>query len=147
MSHTSITSRRSFLAYGGAATVALTGLASMVPLNYSVDLLQASAHSSLHEHGLANFQAVVGQHFRVGPGQAATLRLVEATSHIRADDARPVHVRAEPFSLIFLAVSGAPLSSEIHEFHNPELGILKAFVSEVRADSNPQNIHYEVVFG
>ena len=96
-----------------------------------------------------HFEELVGQEFKASSlRRPVKLKLLEVREHDHHTDhtQRPIHIRQEPFSLLFIAPGGEKLESGIHELEHPELGEFNLFLHEVGADLDVKTIHYEVVF-
>jgi hypothetical protein len=59
---------------------------------------------------------------------------------------RPIHLRQQPFSLLFIAPGREKLNSGIYEVEHPEIGDVNLFLHEVGADQDLRTVHYEAVF-
>jgi len=153
MANTPALNRRGFLARSSAASVALasvpTALVSaqaLEPGAADFPALGAAEQACMRSFCAADF--AVGQFFSVGtPGQATALRLVGITRYADLQDRRPAAARAEPFSLVFVAMDQRPLAAQTHEFQGTDGQRFAAFVSDVGGDAHPGGRHYEVVFG
>ena len=138
--------RRQFLARTGAA---LAAFGCPIGVSAAGSKTSKCKTAAVFELGEEHFKRLVGQHFRVsGPKRPVKMELVEVQGHHHHSDhtQRPIHVRQEPFSLLFMAPGGEKLESGIHEVQHPELGEFNLFLHEVLADANVKAVHYEVVF-
>jgi hypothetical protein len=97
-----------------------------------------------HRH----FQELVGQEFEVSSlRRDIKLELVEVRQHeVHKQSRRPIYIRQQPFSLLFIAPGREKLKSCIYELEHPELGEFDLFLHEVGADRDAKTVHYEVVF-
>lgn len=154
MANTPALNRRGFLARSSAASVALASVSSglaaasaLEPQPAEFPAMDPAQQACMRSFCAADF--AVGQLFSVGtPGQATVLRLVSITTYAGgARDARPAAARAEPFSLVFVAMGQRPLASQTHEFQAADGQRFAAFVSDVGGDAHPDGRHYEAVFG
>jgi hypothetical protein len=96
-----------------------------------------------------HFEKLVGQNFRVScANRPVNLELVDVREHDHYLDNthRPIHIRQEPFSLLFSAPGGEKLPAGIHRVAHSAVGEFNLFFHEVGADENMKKIHYEVVF-
>lgn len=153
MENTSGLNRRGFLTRGSAATVALASVSAGLATVSAFDETPATfpAMGAAEQACMRSFCAAdfaVGQLFNVGAaGQATILRLVTITTYSGAQDKRPAAARAEPFSLVFVAMNDRPLTSQTHEFHGVDGQAFAAFLSDVGGEGHPAGRHYEAVFG
>lgn len=153
MGNTPGLNRRGFLTRGSAATVALASVSAGLTTASAFD----EAPATFPEMGVAeqacmrNFcpaDFAVGQLFNVGAaGQATILRLTSITTYPGTLDKRPEAARAQPFSLVFVAMNDRLLTSQTHEFHGVDGQAFAAFLSDVGDVNHPAGRHYEVVFG
>jgi hypothetical protein len=149
--------RRQFLAQTGAALAALGCSIGVSAAEAETKEKKGEAKirkskrktAAVFELSEEHFEYLVGQHFRVsGAKRPVKMKLVEVREHDHHTDhvRRPIHIRQEPFSLLFIAPGGEKLESGIYEVEHPELGEFNLFLHEVGADADVKAVHYEVVF-
>jgi hypothetical protein len=147
--------RRSFLLYGGAlALTSVTASTSLATALLEHEVLPSCVtdfshadHLCLREFSLQDFTHLLGQQFSVGAGkQQVRMQLFKATSYVVRDDARPSHVRREPFSLVFVAPQELNLPADIYDLRHPQIGGMKVMMTKI-GQAEAGKSRYEVVFG
>lgn len=147
--------RREFLARSCVAgTICALGTSAAVDLQAAVNQTRRRKRpASIHDFDHEDWRELVGDKFavkgspHVDEQHEATLILRESSRrHHPSDKRRPVHLRAEGFSLLFAAADGEKVEHGTYTVTHPKLGKFLLFLHETKVDDGPRRRHYEAIF-